>query len=90
MSVAAKAGAIENLFSLEDRIRDIESDLQFHPLYIPAMIKLSFEKKPGSWVGVDEIISSIVESMGSDTDQLGIFVASHRSELIHRCVRAGV
>ena len=90
MSLAAKIATAPGGFSIEDRIRDIESDLQFHPLYLPAMLKVSFEKKPGSWEGFDEILSSIVAGMGSDMDQLGIFVGSHRSELVYRCARAGV
>ena len=78
------------LASTTELIEDMSRDYRFHPLFGVAMLKVSFELRPGNWPGFDKILKNTLRSMQADEQELDDFVRQHRSSLEQRCKEVGI
>jgi len=76
--------------STPELIERMGCDCRFHPLFGIAMLKVSFELRPGRWSGFDRILHDTMRGIQADEEELENFVRINRSSLERRCKEIGI
>ncbi len=74
----------------KELIENLDSDFRFHPLYGAAMLKVSFELRPGAKPGFTEILKNTLSGIQAGEEELDEFIRLHRSCLERRCKEVGI
>ena len=90
MSVVEKRISQQESASTSELIEQMGCDCRFHPLFGVAMLKVSFELRPGRLPGFDRILSETMRGIQADEEELENFVRLNRSSLERRCKEIGI
>jgi hypothetical protein len=91
MNVAEERAVYEKgAASAAEMAEKLNCDCRFHPLFGLAMMKVSFELRPGRWAGFDRIMHETLRGVNTDEEELESFVRTHRPALVRRCKEIGI
>ncbi len=85
-----KADLGHQIASAAELIERMNDDYRFHPLFGVAMLKVSFELRPGKLPGFNVILKKILSGINTDESELDDFIRLHRSSLERRCKEVGI
>lgn len=90
MAVPDKLAVEQKVGRARELIENLDKDFRFHPLYGVAMLKVSFELRPGRRPGLDRILKDTLSGLQAGEEELDEFIRLHRSGLERRCKEAGI
>jgi len=90
VAVTGRQAVEEKVGRTKELIEDMERDFRFHPLYGAAMLKVSFELRPGRKPGFTEILKNALGGLQAGEEELDEFIRLHRSGLERRCKEVGI